>query len=97
VQHGLLGTVFRASNLANANHQLVVKVGHTGLNHHSLEHEHRVLSLLHGVYGIPQLLWFGLESGHNVLVLPSLGPSLEDVFNVCGQTFSPSMTAVIAD
>ena len=89
-------TVFQASSLASANHQFAVKIGHTGLNHCLLEHEHHVLTCLHGVLRIPQSLWFGQELECNVLVLSLLGPSLQDIFNLCEQS-SLTMTALIAE
>ena len=38
--------------------------------------------------GVPQVHHFGQEGLHNVLVIDLLGPSLGDLFDMCGRKFS---------
>lgn len=47
--------------------------------------------------GIPSVKWSGREGDYNVLVLDMLGPSLEDLFNYCGNKFSLKTVLLLAD
>jgi len=38
---------------------------------------------LQGGIGIPNLHWFGVEAGLNIMAIDLLGPSLEDMFCLC--------------
>ena len=42
----------------------------------------------HNVAAVPQIYHFGQEGLHNFLVIDLLGPSLEDLFDICGRRFS---------
>jgi len=46
--------------------------------------------------GIPQIYHFGQEGLHNILVIDLLGPSLEDLFDMCGRKFSIKTTCMVA-
>jgi casein kinase 1 len=52
-------------------------------------------ALVHAV-GIPQIYHFGSEGLHNVLVIELLGPSMEDLFDMCGRKFSVKTTCLVA-
>lgn len=45
---------------------------------------------------MPNAHYFGQEGLHNVLVIDLLGPSLEDMFDVCGRRFSVKTVAMLA-
>lgn len=46
--------------------------------------------------GVPNAYYFGQEGLHNVLVIDLLGPSLEDMFDLCGRQFSVKTVAMLA-
>ena len=54
------------------------------------------LSYAHEKAGIPSAYYFGQEGLHNVLVLDMLGPSLEDLFDMCHRRFSIKTVAMLA-
>lgn len=48
------------------------------------------------VAGIPQIYHFGQEGLHNILVIDLLGPSLEDLFDMCGRKFTVKTVCMAA-
>ena len=48
------------------------------------------------IAGVPSAYYFGQEGSHNVLVLDMLGPSLEDLFDMCNRKFSIKTVAMLA-
>lgn len=50
----------------------------------------------HPLAGIPNAYYFGNEKTHNILVIDLLGPSLEDMFDMCERKFSIKTVAILA-
>jgi serine/threonine protein kinase len=46
--------------------------------------------------GIPNVYYFGQEGLHNILCIDLLGPSLEDMFDLCGRKFSVKTVCMVA-
>ena len=59
---------------------VVLKLKPLKENDHTLEHEFFVYKKLNRGTSIPLALYFGTESGFNVMAINGLGPSLEDLF-----------------
>ncbi|GAP89468.2 putative casein kinase I isoform delta [Rosellinia necatrix] len=62
-----------------------------------LQDEAETYKALAGIVGIPRVHWIGTEGNYSVLVLPLLGPSLEDLFSYCNKRFSLKTILLIAD
>lgn len=62
-----------------------------------IKHEYNIYKALAGSTGIPRVHWFGVEGDYNVMVLDLLGPSLEDLFNICNRKFSLRTVLLLAD
>lgn len=66
-------------------------------SHSSLLHnEYKFYKILETHEGLPSIHFFGQCNQHNALVMELLGPSLEDMFNLCDRRFTPKTVSMIA-
>ncbi|KAJ3203804.1 hypothetical protein HK099_001359, partial [Clydaea vesicula] len=61
-----------------------------------LKEEYKTYKILKGSVGIPNAHYFGQEGLHNILCLDLLGPSLEDMFDLCNKKFSVKTVCMCA-
>ncbi|EAS06784.2 kinase domain protein (macronuclear) [Tetrahymena thermophila SB210] len=93
---GSFGDIYLATN-TETKEIVAVKLEDSKSKHPQLLFEAKIMKALQDRVGIPKLYWFGQEAGCNVMVLDLLGPSLEDLFNLCKRKFSLKTTIMICD
>ena len=95
IGEGSFGVIYQGLNLTN-NQFVAIKFEHRKSDAPQLRDEYRTYKLLQGCEGIASCYYFGQEGVHNVLVMDLLGPSLEDLFDMCNRQFSIQTTALLA-
>lgn len=93
---GSFGEVFEVVDLATHKRFAAKLEAETSLNHILLS-EARVLKNLQGVTGIPSLVWYGVDSMHNVLVMQLLGPSLQTLLDQSKGKFTLRTTMLLGE
>ncbi|KAI7866066.1 casein kinase I isoform gamma-1 [Spinellus fusiger] len=95
IGEGSFGIIYEGTNLLN-NQQVAIKFEPRKSDAPQLRDEYRTYKIMTGTLGIPNAYYFGQEGLHNILVIDLLGPSLEDMFDICGRRFSAKTTAMLA-
>nr|XP_051683751.1 casein kinase I [Oryctolagus cuniculus] len=93
---GGFGDIFLAVSVTDGK-QWAVKLESQHAASPTLREEHRLYKILQGGVGIPRIQWYGQERDYNVLVMDLLGPSLEDLFNLCSRRFTLKTVLMLAD
>mmetsp|Transcript_80589 Transcript_80589/g.142482 ORF Transcript_80589/g.142482 Transcript_80589/m.142482 type:complete len:474 (+) Transcript_80589:96-1517(+) len=93
---GSFGDIYFAVN-TQTGEELAVKLESTKSKHPQLMSEAKLLKHLQGVPGIANVHYCDVEGDYNVMVMDLLGPSLEDLFNICNRKFSLKTVLMIAD
>lgn len=95
--NGSFGDVFHGRDIKN-NINVAIKMEHINSRHPILSHEYEIYqSIFKPNVGIPRIYYYGLEGDYKVLVMDCLGPSLEDLFNLCNRKFTLKTVLMIAD
>ncbi|KAI9105227.1 kinase-like domain-containing protein [Phlyctochytrium arcticum] len=95
IGEGSFGIIYEGVNL-KSNTPVAIKFEPRKAETPQLRDEYRTYKLLSGCPGIPACYYFGQEGLHSVLVIDLLGPSLEDVFDLCGRKFSVKTVCMLA-
>jgi len=89
---GAFGEIFQGIN-PKTNQEVAIKFESTSSKHPQLFYEAKLYQYLlrdpnTQDKGIPHVYYCATEGEHNIMVMDLLGPSLEDLFNVCNRKFS---------
>mmetsp|Transcript_164028 Transcript_164028/g.398646 ORF Transcript_164028/g.398646 Transcript_164028/m.398646 type:complete len:446 (+) Transcript_164028:133-1470(+) len=93
---GSFGDIYFAVN-TQTGEEFAVKLESTKSKHPMLMYEAKLLKHLQGVPGLATVHYCDVEGDYNVMVMDLLGPSLEDLFNICTRKFSLKTVLMIAD
>mmetsp|Transcript_43763 Transcript_43763/g.50617 ORF Transcript_43763/g.50617 Transcript_43763/m.50617 type:complete len:375 (+) Transcript_43763:25-1149(+) len=98
---GAFGEIFHGINL-KTNEEVAVKLENTNTKHPQLFYEAKLYQyLLQDTSvvdkGIPHVYYCATEGDYNIMVMDLLGPSLEDLFNVCNRKLSLKTVLMLAE
>ncbi|KAJ2519362.1 Palmitoylated plasma membrane-bound casein kinase [Coemansia sp. RSA 1939] len=95
IGEGSFGIIYQGINLLS-NKSVAIKFEMRKSEAPQLRDEFRSYKILLGEEGIPEAYYFGQEGLHNILCIDLLGPSLEDLFDLCRRRFSVKTVAMLA-
>jgi len=93
---GSFGDIYLAVD-TRTGEEKAVKFESVQSKHPMLMYEAKLIKHLQGVPGITNVHYCDVEGDYNVMVMDLLGPSLEDLFNICHRRFSLKTVLMIAD
>jgi len=98
---GAFGDIFQGIN-PKTNQEVAIKFEDINTKHPQLFYEAKLYQYLlrdndTTDRGIPKVHYCTTEGKHNIMVMDLLGPSLEDLFNVCNRKFTLKTVLMIAD
>ncbi|KNC48965.1 CK1/CK1 protein kinase [Thecamonas trahens ATCC 50062] len=93
---GSFGDIYLGTDLKSGE-EVAIKLEPRRTRHPQLQSEMMLYRILSGGIGIPHVRWFGHDGDYNVLVMDLLGPSLEDLHQICGRKFSLKTVLMLAE
>lgn len=93
---GAFGEIWQGRDLLT-DEDVAIKLESSRAKHPQLHYESKLYRIFRNSVGMPTSRWYGTESGYNVLVMDLMGPSLEDMFDICGRKFSLKTVLMLAD
>ena len=96
ISEGSHGAVYVAADISNGGNTVALKTESWSLDKSSIDHEANIYWKLRNNVAVPQYIQDGSDLKYGkYLVTDLLGPSLEQLFMVCGQKFSLETTLLI--
>ncbi|KAI8844345.1 kinase-like domain-containing protein [Chytriomyces cf. hyalinus JEL632] len=95
IGEGSFGIVYEGVNMLN-NQPVAIKFEPRKTDAPQLRDEYRTFKILANSVGIPNAYFFGQEGLYNIMCLDLLGPSLEDMFDLCKRRFSVKTVCMAA-
>jgi len=96
---GAFGEIFQGVN-PKTNQEVAIKFENANTKHPQLFFEAKLYQYLlrdsTSDRGIPRVYYCATEGDHNIMVMDLLGPSLEDLFNICNRKFSLKTVLMLA-
>lgn len=93
---GSFGDIYKGVNVQTGE-EVAMKVESAKAKHPQLIYESKLIKHLQGAPGIAQIYYCDAEADFNIMVMELLGPSLEDLFNLCSRQFTLRTILMIAD
>ncbi|KAI9350034.1 kinase-like domain-containing protein [Zopfochytrium polystomum] len=95
IGEGSFGIIYEGVNIIN-NQPIGIKFEPRKSDAPQLRDEYRTYKILAHSVGIPNVYYYGQEGLHNILCMDLLGPSLEDMFDLCNRRFSVKTVCMAA-
>ncbi|KAJ3261817.1 casein kinase I [Boothiomyces macroporosus] len=95
IGEGSFGIIYEGVNLLN-NQPIAIKFEPRKSDAPQLRDEYRTYKIMANCVGVPNVYYFGQEGLHNILCIDLLGPSLEDMFDLCNRKFSVKTACMVA-
>ncbi|KAJ3109907.1 casein kinase I [Phlyctochytrium bullatum] len=95
IGEGSFGIIYEGLNMLN-NQPVAIKFEPRKSDAPQLRDEYRTYKILANSAGFPNVYYYGQEGLHNILCIDLLGPSLEDMFDLCGRKFSAKTVCMVA-
>ncbi|KAJ3326669.1 casein kinase I [Blyttiomyces sp. JEL0837] len=95
IGEGSFGIIYEGVNMLN-NQPVAIKFEPRKSDAPQLRDEYRTYKILANSVGVPQVYYYGQEGLHNILCIDLLGPSLEDMFDLCQRKFSVKTVCMAA-
>ena len=93
---GAFGVVYLGYNI-KLKKEVAIKLESTKSRHPQLFYESKLYIALQGGEGIPNFHWCGTQGSYNILIIDSLGPSLEELFVSVHKKFTIKTTLMVTE